>query len=72
MKTRVLMTLGFWGGLALVAAAAFTVLASTNVALPLGQWSILGAPVQYLPWRYQFTDLDATNYPRRFYRVVSP
>ena len=52
--------------------ADFTVLGSTSVALPLGQWSILGAPMQYLPGQYQFTDFGATNYPRRFYKLVSP
>ena len=52
--------------------ADFTVLASTNVGLPSSQWSILGAAVQYLPGQYQFTDLNATNYTRRFYRVTSP
>ncbi len=51
--------------------ASFTVLASTNVALPLGQWSILGPPVQDPPGQYTFTDWGATNYPRRFHRVVA-
>jgi hypothetical protein len=52
--------------------ADFSVLTSTNVALPLGQWSILGPALPYAPGQYQFTDLAATNYPQRFYRVVSP
>lgn len=50
----------------------FTVLATTNLALPLGQWSILGQAVQNAPGQYQFTDPGATNSPRRFYDVVSP
>jgi hypothetical protein len=52
--------------------ADFTVLVSTNVALPLRQWTILGAASQSQPGHYQFTDSNATNYPRRFYKVTSP
>jgi len=28
--------------------------------------------MQYQPGQYLFTDVNATNYPRRFYRVTSP
>jgi len=52
--------------------ADFTVLASTNVGLPSSQWSTLGAAAQLAPGQYHFTDSTAPNYPRRFYRVVSP
>jgi hypothetical protein len=52
--------------------ADFTVLGSSNLALPLGQWSVLGAAAQYLSGQYQFADPNATNYARRFYRTVSP
>jgi len=50
----------------------FTVLGSTNVALPVAQWTVLGAPVENPPGRYQFTDPQATNKATRFYRVRSP
>jgi hypothetical protein len=52
----------------------FTVLASTNVALPFGQWSNLGTAVESPlgSGQYPFTDLHATNYSRRFYKVASP
>jgi len=50
----------------------FTVLGSTNAALPVVQWTVLGAPVENPPGRYQFTDPQATNNVRRFYRVRSP
>ena len=53
---------------------AFTVLASTNVALPLAQWSNLG-PVFESPFgsgKYPVSDPQATNYNQRFYRVTSP
>jgi hypothetical protein len=52
----------------------FTVLASTNVALPFGQWSNLGIILESPPasGQYPFIELQATNYSRRFYRVASP
>jgi hypothetical protein len=46
----------------------FHVLASTNVALPLMNWTDIGAA----RLRYEFTDPDATNYPARFYQLVWP
>ncbi len=50
----------------------FTVLASTNPASSIANWSAVGAATEATPTRYQFTDTQATNYPRRFYRVLSP
>jgi len=50
----------------------FTALTSTNVALPLTNWTILGNAIQVTPGVYQFTDPGATNDPQRFYQVVSP
>ena len=52
--------------------ASFTVLTSTNLALPLNNWSSLGAPIESPAGQYQFTDPQATNSPHRFYRVKSP
>ncbi|MGI5869057.1 MAG: hypothetical protein ACOX9C_06415 [Kiritimatiellia bacterium] len=52
--------------------ASFTVLASTNLALPLEFWPPLGTPVENPAGHYQFGDLQATNIPHRFYRVKSP
>jgi hypothetical protein len=52
--------------------ADFTVLASTNVALPSSLWTPLGLALQSTPGEYQFTDPGATDYPQRFYQVVSP
>lgn len=52
---------------------AFTVFASTNVALPTNTWSNLG-PALEIPagsGQYQFIDVQATNFPKRFYRVRS-
>jgi len=52
----------------------FTVLATTNVALPLNQWSNLGPAVEAPvgSGHYQFTDPSAANTQERFYRVSSP
>ncbi len=47
----------------------FIVLASTNVAAPVHQWSLLGQPVESLPGRYTFTDPTLNRPPQRFYRV---
>ncbi|MBI5385185.1 MAG: DUF5011 domain-containing protein, partial [Verrucomicrobia bacterium] len=49
----------------------FTVLASTSLQ---GGWTELGHPTETPAnsGRYEFTDLTATNYPVRFYRVTSP
>lgn len=50
----------------------FTVLASTNVALPTVNWTVLGPATQISPGVYQFTDSQSTNFPLRFYQVQSP
>ena len=52
--------------------ASFTVLTSTNLALPLSKWTSLGAPVENPAGQYQFTDPQATGTGKRFYRVQSP
>lgn len=43
-----------------------------NLALQFNNWTLLGAPVELAPGKFQFTDPQATNHPRRFYRVCSP
>jgi alpha-tubulin suppressor-like RCC1 family protein len=52
--------------------AVFTVLAATNPALPLSNWTVLGGVTEVTPGQFQFTDPQATNTPQRFYRVRSP
>jgi alpha-glucosidase len=52
--------------------APFTVLASTNLSLPLTNWTVLGPAVESPPGNYQFTHLAASNAPRYFYRLRSP
>lgn len=51
--------------------ASFTVLASTNLALPLSQWTVLGAATNLGAGRWQFIDIQATN-RQCFYSIRSP
>ena len=53
--------------------AGFTVLATTNLALPLTNWTVLvGHPVEGPAGQYQFTDPQVTNNPQRFYILRQP
>jgi hypothetical protein len=52
--------------------ATFSVLATTNLSLPIDNWTVLGQPIQTGPGVFQFIDGDATNGIQRFYRVSSP
>jgi hypothetical protein len=52
--------------------AIFTVLATTNVSAGLSNCTVLGSPAETSPGQFQFTDSQAPNVPRRFYRVSSP
>lgn len=45
-------------------------LAATNVALPLNQWTVLAPAIQISSGQYQFTDGNVTNYTERFYQMV--
>jgi hypothetical protein len=62
----------FQFGFTNIPGATFTALASTNVALPLSNWTSLGLVTQFSSGQYQFTDFQATNNPQRFYRISSP
>ena len=52
--------------------ALFGVLTTTNPALPLTNWTALGGVIESSPGQFQFTDLQATNGPKRFYRAYAP
>jgi WD40 repeat protein len=52
--------------------AGFTALATTNLSLSLSNWSVIGSVPEISPGVFQFADPQATNSPRRFYRVRSP
>jgi predicted outer membrane repeat protein len=51
-----------------------TILTTTNLALPLNQWTILGTAVETPAGsgNFQFTDPQTTNYLQRYYRATSP
>ena len=53
------------------AAANLTVLMSTNLSMPLSNWTALGSPIEGPPGQYQFTAPAATN-SRGFYIIRSP
>ena len=52
--------------------APFTVFGATNPALPFSNWAALVGLTEAPAGHFQFTDWQATNMPRRFYRVSSP
>lgn len=52
--------------------ATFSAWSTTNVSLPLNNWTALGAVTEVSPGRFQFTDAQAATAPRQFYRVSSP
>ena len=49
----------------------YTVWSTTNLSLPLTNWTMLGSPADNGSGQYQFTDPAATNDVQRFYRVSS-
>lgn len=55
-----------------VPGASLTALATTNLSLPLSNWTVLGAVPEISPGHFQFIDAASTNLPRRFYRVRCP
>jgi hypothetical protein len=52
----------------------FSVLATTDATLSLGNWTVLGAAVEAPPGsgKFQFTDSQAPSQPQRFYLIRSP
>ncbi len=52
--------------------ASFTVLTTTNVGLPLSNWTVLGGLVEISPGQFKFTDPQATTNQQRFYCVRTP
>ena len=54
------------------AGTSFQALTTTNLSLPLSEWTSLGNVPEISPGQFQFTDPQATGHPQRFYRVRSP
>lgn len=50
----------------------YSVLAATNIALPLADWTVLGPATSLSNNLFQFSDRNATNVPARFYMLRSP
>jgi hypothetical protein len=53
-------------------ATALSVRATTNLTVPLAQWTDLGNPTESSFGKYQFQDSQATTNSQRFYIVTSP
>jgi autotransporter-associated beta strand protein len=51
--------------------ASYRILATANVGLPLTNWVQVSSG-NFTGGAFSFTDLNATNYPLRFYSVVTP
>ena len=52
--------------------ASYTVVSTTNLSVPLNDWTVLGAASNIAPGLFQFTSPPTTNDPQRYYRVRSP
>jgi hypothetical protein len=52
--------------------ASFTVLTTTNPALPMRSWTVAGTPTNNGSGLFQFTAPMSTNAPQLYYRVSSP
>jgi hypothetical protein len=52
--------------------ASFTVLSTTNLALPLNDWKVAGAVAEVASGEFEFISQTTTNDPVRFYTVRSP
>jgi hypothetical protein len=50
----------------------FGVLATTNVALPMSNWTVAGSASEIAPGQFQFTDVQAASPGHREYRVRLP
>jgi len=69
---KVLVAGGITNGAYSTASAELYDLATTNAALPLSNWTLLSGVTEVAPGQFQFTDLQATNTPRRCYRLRAP
>ena len=62
----------FTFGFTNTAGAAFSALATTNLAIPLSSWTPLGGVTEVSPGQFQFTDAQAGSSGQRFYSIRSP
>jgi hypothetical protein len=52
--------------------ASLTVLSSTNLSMPLSNWTVVGTASNIGPGRFQFTSQPTTNDSQQFFSVRSP
>ena len=52
--------------------ALFGVLTTTNLTLPITNWTKLNGVVEISPGQFQFTDPQATNGGQRYYNIFAP
>jgi hypothetical protein len=52
--------------------ASFTVLSTTNLSLPLSNWTVVGVATNTAPGVFQFTTQSMMNGSQRFYIIRSP
>jgi hypothetical protein len=45
---------------------------TTNLALPLSNWTVLGVATNSGDGLHRFTDSQAAQFPNRFYQLRSP
>jgi hypothetical protein len=55
-----------------VPGASLTLLAATNMSLPLSDWVVLGSVPEIAPGQFQFVDPAPASLPTRFYRLRCP
>ena len=72
LKNSSLGSNGFHFAFTNVVGTHFTVLRSTNLSLPVSNWTVLGAATEGPSGSFQFTDTNASTAARGFYRVRSP
>lgn len=49
-----------------------SVLATTDLTLPVASWTLIGTATEVSPGQFQFSDPQAGSFTRRFYRVTAP
>jgi uncharacterized repeat protein (TIGR02543 family) len=52
--------------------ASYSVLATTDLSVPLPNWTVLGPATEYASGSYRFVDTQTVNQSERFYLVRSP
>ncbi|MCU0782093.1 MAG: kelch motif-containing protein [Akkermansiaceae bacterium] len=49
-----------------------TVIATEDLTLPKGLWTVVGPATEGPPGQFSFTDPDAASHPKRFYQIIEP